>query len=430
MLLANKKIINRFLIFSSILFILLPAAQVSGPFLTDMFIVFIGLIYLMMVLIYNKKIHKNYLVLTFFLIFWIFICFTSLISEFRGLAIKPSFTFIRFILFTYCVIYLLKNYSYILKYLNITLIAVLILLLLDGYTQFFFLKSLFGFEKIRPDRLSSLFGDELVLGSYLTNLFPIMLYLFYENIKDKRMRYVNIVIIFLIPPLILLSGERAAFFMCILFLLFVVPFLISPKLIILLFVSTSLIFLILSFNKTIYDRYVVQTKDHLFLVANERPLILPNHIGLFNSAIFIFDQNKLIGSGIKSFRKLCDQNNTNFKKEITKKKINISFCSTHPHNYYLQLLSELGFIGIFFLLSLFFYLFLSYIRQLILLILGKKVLNTNLKKYLILLSGTIIQIWPLTTTGNLFNNWNSSFIFFQLSIFLYYKYEQYNQNQK
>ena len=43
-----------------------------------------------------------------------------------------------------------------------------------------------------------------------------------------------------------------------------------------------------------------------------------------------------------------------------------------------------------------------------------------IQKYIILLSGLIIILWPITTTGNFFNNWNSSLVFLQLSFFLSY----------
>ena len=33
--------------------------------------------------------------------------------------------------------------------------------------------------------------------------------------------------------------------------------------------------------------------------------------------------------------------------------------------------------------------------------------------------GLIIYIWPLTTTGSLFNNWICSILFLQIGIYLY-----------
>ena len=46
-------------------------------------------------------------------------------------------------------------------------------LIIDGYFQFIFGKNIFGYETVRSDRLSSLFFDELILGSYLGKILPI-----------------------------------------------------------------------------------------------------------------------------------------------------------------------------------------------------------------------------------------------------------------
>ena len=49
----------------------------------------------------------------------------------------------------------------------------IIVLLIDGYYQFFTGKNIFGYKVIRPDRLGGLFFDELILGSYLSKILPI-----------------------------------------------------------------------------------------------------------------------------------------------------------------------------------------------------------------------------------------------------------------
>lgn len=76
---------------------------------------------------------------------------------------------------------------------------------------------------------------------------------------------------------------------------------------------------------------------------------MPDHIGLFTGAIDIFKKNILFGSGVKTFRIECIYTEQNAYTIKLKEEIpNISFCSTHPHNYYLQLLAETGLIGFFF----------------------------------------------------------------------------------
>ena len=95
------------------------------------------------------------------------------------------------------------------------------------------------------------------------------------------------------------------------------------------------------------------------------------------------------------------------------------FCSTHPHNYYLQFLSELGLLGFIFLTFTFIFCIIKYFKTLLMRYSNTYNDTLLLKKYIILLSGLIMLIWPVSTTGNFFNNYNSSFIFLNLSFFIY-----------
>ena len=72
---------------------------------------------------------------------------------------------------------------------------------------------------------------------------------------------------------------------------------------------------------------------------------------------------------------------------------NITFCNTHPHNYYLQLLAETGLIGFLFVLAIFIRLFFNYLKQISFLISNKKIVN---KSYICILAGLIIAIWPIS----------------------------------
>ena len=61
------------------------------------------------------------------------------------------------------------------------------------------------------------------------------------------------------------------------------------------------------------------------------------------TALNIWSQNKVIGTGPGSFRHQC-----NLEKYKLSLKYKNDSCSTHPHNYYLEILSELGFLGLLF----------------------------------------------------------------------------------
>ena len=420
MYLIEKKNIQKFSYALVLLIVPIPLAQITGPFFTDFIISLTAVSYFIVIIIFNRKYHYHNKFLNLLLIFWLFIFISSIFSEYKYLTLKPSITFIRFILFSFAFLFITYHYKTFLEKLNISVAIGLSLLIFDGYFQFIFGVNIVGFEKLRPDRVSSFFQDELILGSFLSKFLPIILFFYYENIKFNKLRKLNSIILIFLIPLIFLSGERAAFFMSILYCLIVMPYIFSFKKLI----SAIILFLIFGLvmiksNNIIYDRYISQLKEHLVIKKQNETIYFPEHIGLFNSAYESFlENNKLIGSGVKSFRETCKFNNSNFKENLDKIK-NTNFCSTHPHNYYLQFLSELGLIGFLFLIGVFIFCIIKYFNSLYFFFLKKKNNEIIFKKYVILLCGSLVILWPLTTTGNFFNNYNSSFVFLHLSLFLY-----------
>ena len=110
------------------------------------------------------------------------------------------------------------------------------------------------------------------------------------------------------------------------------------------------------------------------------------------SAMKMFLDNKILGVGVKNFRKFCG---------IEKYKSEKS-CSTHPHNTYIQILTETGIIGFLFIMFVFFNFTYFVIKHFIYRLKG----NFFFTDFQVcLLSGILIFIWPLAPSGNLFSNW-------------------------
>ena len=136
-------------------------------------------------------------------------------------------------------------------------------LILDGFTEFLFGENLLGNSSTkRPDRIASLFGDKLVLGSFLAKFFFLTLGLFFFiDIKNKILKYYSLILIFLAFILIFLSGERAAFISTsigVIIFFICANFSIYKKI----FSFSVLIFavgIILLNNNTIYERHIKQT---------------------------------------------------------------------------------------------------------------------------------------------------------------------------
>ena len=68
----------------------------------------------------------------------------------------------------------------------------------------------------------------------------------------------------------------------------------------------------------------------------------------FEIGILTWSENKIFGTGIKSFYMSCAQTDKPLFKNYKG-----SICNTHPHNYYLHIANELGIIGLFIIILIF-----------------------------------------------------------------------------
>jgi len=416
MIIKNKDLYHKLLFVTSSLLLLFPAAQISGPFFTDFFLILMGIIFLF-IHNYNHKfiLFKNRFFLIF-IIFYIYLIIGSLLSDNLMLSVKSSLFYIRFLFFSLAVFFILRNNKNYLKYFYIALFITLIILVFDGYYQFFTGKNIFGFAKVRPDRLGGLFFEQLILGSYISKILPIFFtfVIINKNLFDKKYILLFSVLSYV---LIFLSGERAAFLLCSLYLILIAPFFLNLKKFLVVVLTAFILLSVLIFsNKNLKSRYVDQMLMHTIKKNAEFTIFMPDHIGLFTAAIDIFKKNIFFGSGAKTFRVECihaEQNGNiiKLKEEIS----NISFCSTHPHNYYLQLLAETGLVGFFFIFLIFLRLCFVFFK----LIPRHYFIKKLNKAYICILVGMIQTIWPLTTTGSFFNNWVCSTIFLTVGIYLF-----------
>ena len=92
-----------------------------------------------------------------------------------------------------------------------------VILIGDGFFQYFTGKNVFGFEIIEENRISSFFRDELILGSYLSRLLPLLfgLYILLKLKLNNKFQFIIIIIFVLTEVLVFMSGERTSFFLSI-----------------------------------------------------------------------------------------------------------------------------------------------------------------------------------------------------------------------
>ena len=297
------------------------------------------------------------------------------------------------------------------------------LLIFDSFFQYILGYNMIGLV-FDYYRLSSFFGDELILGTYIVKMLPLFFALSLSYIKYDKKYFFIFYFFYLISLtlLILLSGERTSLFLYLLFLFMVVIFFnynlikkIIFLLLILIFIGASIFY-----NTGIKNRLVNLT---LIQVDSFYDFVPITHEPLYQTAINILLKNKLIGTGPKTFREICKKNE--FYSKIDRfNDIDISGCSTHPHNTYLQLLSETGVIGT--LPVLFLFLFTSFIllKHLIIKLLYAKLTLNNYQ--ILIYSSIFINLFPLAPSMNFFNNRWSLFLYLPLAFIIHSHFKDNN----
>lgn len=124
------------------------------------------------------------------------------------------------------------------------------------------------------------------------------------------------------------------------------------------------------------------------------------HIPIYLTSYDILTDNLFFGGGLKSFRLNC------------KSKLHLPnrVCSSHPHNYYLELLNDTGLIGTMILLLGLFFLVKNKLYNL---------KNFNERDKLVAICFLIIlfaEFFPLKSSGSFFSTSSASFIFFILGL--------------
>ena len=416
-----------------LLIFLVPISLVVGPFVAELNIFFI---IIFSIINYSKYYNKNLLSkeIIFLIFFNIFLIINSLFSDHILHSLKSSVPYFRFILYSlgvYLILCETKTKNTII--FKLLLVYSLIFLCVDGIFQNYFGYNFFLMTDDSSPKISGLFGDEKILGSYLVRCLPFIIFIL---LKTKK-KYLNIFIcFFLFSITIILSGERSSVLLLLPVIFFTTIYFskfVNKKKLIIFFLSYILFITLLVFNNLeVKKRYIDLTLLQLNKVDKsleknieeedkhilKEKFFLNQYFAHYYSSYKMFLDKKLIGHGPNNFRKICS-NEKYFFNVLNKKDMdNVEItelvpqgsCSTHPHNIYAQFLSELGLIGLCFLIfaQLFFLKELYYAYK-------------NGSKYFFVILTLIISLWPFATSGNFFNNWLSILYFFPLGFYLFYK---------
>ena len=353
-----------------------------------------------------------------------------------------SILFLRFFIIL-LLVFLLSKFEIINYKLFFTLVAILpVLISIDVIFQYIFGFNVIGIKSLSPVHNSSFFGDELIAGGYIQN-FSFFSILFLTHLIKKNE---NIFKIFLTTLTIctlaigiMLSGNKMPFFLFLfgLFLLFLLHK-DSRKTVLISYLIIFIIFELIKYtDRNMLNAYnsffsnmqtsvvslSVKVKNDLLSNTqgkeksekeekwkedlNENPKANP-YKKMALTAIEIWKPNKIFGNGIKSFRVKC-------QKVIIEQKRGL--CSNHPHNYYLEILVDLGIAGILLviLLAVTFIIFLAK---------KYKNLSKNNLQNLFLLAAIIslfLEVFPFKSSGSIFTTNNATYLILMSSIILSYQ---------
>ena len=395
----NEKLI--FYKFPIILFSLIPFFLITGPFLSDLSISLISILFLFYCWKQNDFSYFKNQYFYFFIIFCLYLILNSLVINVNLDSLKISIFYFRYGVFVVAMVALLNFDNKFIKYFFYCIFICFIALIFDGFYQYLFGENILGYKTPNKFRVSSFFNDELILGSYLSRIWPIFFGLSIFVFKKKNKLFFLIIIIFILSEaLVFLTGERAAFFYINLSAIFVILF--SQKLLKLrlftLLSSITLLVIISFFIPTAKERVFDQTISEMNLSKSNKDeqtyIFSRGHHELYISSYKMFLDNKIFGVGVKNFRNVCSDPKYYVNKKIA--------CNTHPHNTYIQILAETGIIGFLFLIITLFY-FCKYIFKHFLLKFKQRFYFNDFE--ICILSGVAIYLWPFVPTGNIFNNW-------------------------
>ena len=401
------------------LFLSLPFLFVLSRFFLEFVLILLSVIFLIKVMKNKDFTYFNNFFFKFFLFFYFYLLINHLT---KSETLVPSVIFyFRYGIYVISIFYFLSNYKNIYFYfLKITLFIILFIAF-DSIFQYIFKYNIAGLKIIEPHRVSSFFGDELILGGFtLRGILPFLILLLISKYKQIKPNLIYLGIVFCYLT-IFLSGERIAIFSSILLACFYIFFLNQNneiKIFKKIFIVIIILFLFFGFFlKSYQHRYFAQilydlnSKSRVTaeMIASKKDLkdsyifLSGLHHNMLLTGLNIFKDNIFFGSGPHSYRIVCADE---------KYSINVFSCQPHPHNFTIQILSETGIIG-----------FLFYITFLIILI--REIFRLKLKRdkksliKLSILAFYLVTFLPMAPSGNFFNNWLSIMIYFPMAFYLH-----------
>ena len=400
---------------NKIFFILMSLFPISIIIGSSISLVNIMLIILIYFVSFFKQEHYKFIFknITIKLLFIIFFCLiiNSLFSIDFKIGLSRNLGFIRLIFLFIAINYFFYSYQNNLKIFSLWSVIFLIFVA-DVYFERFYGSNIFGWGAVEINgvtqphgaRIVSFFKDEPVAGAFLHGfMFLISGYLIMFLKRKLNNNFIFLIIILSFFISVLLTGERSntikALMSLVVFISIIDIIKLKTKLLIFLIIFGALI-LALSNSTYLKNRYLGQ---FYYYIVNFDSKNIKNsyYYQLYKSGYSVFKNSPVLGVGNKNYRiETC-------KSDLERVKKYNYLCSTHPHQVYIEFLSEHGLIGTIIIISLFFYLIFKNIKKI------------NYSQNYVQIGSLVYLIaifLPLLPSGALFSDFNITFFFINLSI--------------
>ena len=396
----------------TVLLSFLPISIILGSSVSLINTVLFGLCFILIYFIKNDIRIYDFKPVLLLIILNLYLVFNSLISNDIMSGIYRNFGFVRFILF-----FLMINYLFFISEKNLSILKIwsiiFFLVLIDVYIERFTGSNILGFGGIenainaqtRGYRVVSFFKTEPIPGAFLCGFSFIVVGFVLNFLKSKKiLKLLGFLIIFFCLVGVMVTGERSNGLKALIGFSIFISIIDYVKLRdkILVFSTLFIIFLLtVNFSDYVKYRYI----DQLYIKINtkdEREKFLNNslYIKLYKSGFYVFKNNPWFGVGNKNYRvETCDTDKNSIHNEY--------YCLTHPHQIYIEMLSEHGIVGTIIIMGIIFYLAFRLIR---------KIIDTRNYIQAGCLIFLLINFVPILPSGSFFNNFNITLFMINFSL--------------
>ena len=329
-------------------------------------------------------------------VFILFCMATAIFTPYPKEAFTQALIYIRWPLTAMALVVAVFNSSKRLYLFEKTVFIFLSFLVLDGLFQFFMGFDVFGRPLVDNNlRMTGPFSKPFI-GVYSFKMFFFAFLLVYMMVKKTDLNIIALsLLVLFFNVFLLMTGERIIFLLSILFfIIWLASVCISyqalrKKMIPLAVAAFSILSMVIAFNHEIFIRRVMPFVEAIKNFTNT------TYGDIFHSAFQLWQLSPVVGIGTRMYNKVCVSALGYTEDELLYQTVE-GVCVRHPHNIYLEVLSQNGLLGLMLFLVVLFFIFKE--------LLSKPLWQKDFLMMVILTSSVFVIFWPLATSMSIFSN--------------------------